>query len=272
VKQRFFHETQANMLRIAIFLCYNQVADQSLERMLLMKRRSKVMMAAVALLLFLAIGLAYLFAVVLPQKRTQEQTLKALQAYYDAKIATYPTENEKYEDYEVDVVFLGDSLTDGYDLNSYYPQYLTLNRGIGGDTTFGLEKRLQISVYDLKPKVAVMLIGANNLDTMFENYENILKGFQQNLPETKVVLLSLTAMGGDIWGSKNQLAAYNNVSIKLLAQKYGFTFVDLYAPLYDVSRGEVYDGYTTDGGHLTHEGYTVITAQITPVLEELLGR
>jgi lysophospholipase L1-like esterase len=258
------------MLRIAIFLCYNQVADQSLERMLLMKRRSKVMMAAVALLLFLAIGLAYLFAVVLPQKRAQEQTLKALQAYYDAKIATYPTENEKYEDYEVDVVFLGDSLTDGYDLNSYYPQYLTLNRGIGGDTTFGLEKRLQISVYDLKPKVAVMLIGANNLDTMFENYENILKGFQQNLPETKVVLLSLTSMGGE-WGKNNQKAAYNNVKIKLLAEKYGYEFVDLYGPLFNLETGEIYAEYTTDGGHLTPMGYAVLTDTVTPVLKRLLG-
>jgi lysophospholipase L1-like esterase len=87
-----------------------------------------------------------------------------------------------------------------------------------------------------------------------------------------VVLRSLTAMGGEHWGRKNQLAAYNNVSIKLLAEKYGFTFVDLYSPLYDVSIGEVYQGCTSDGGHLTHEGYTIITNQITPVLRELLGK
>ncbi|MBR2322966.1 MAG: lipolytic protein G-D-S-L family, partial [Clostridia bacterium] len=61
-----------------------------------------------------------------------------MQEYYDAKIATYIDENEKYDDYEVDVAFLGDSLTDGYDLEKYYPQYLVLNRGIGGETTFGL--------------------------------------------------------------------------------------------------------------------------------------
>ena len=171
-----------------------------------------------------------------------------------------------------DVAFIGDSLTDGYDLAKYYPQYVTANRGIGGDTTFGLEERLQVSLYDLKPKVVVMLIGANNMDSMLENYESILKGLQENLPESKIVLLSLTAMGGEHWGRKNQLAAYNNVSIKLLAQKYDFAFVDLYSTLYDVSIGEVYEGYTIDGGHFTHEGYTVVTAQITPVLKELLGK
>lgn len=129
-----------------------------------------------------------------------------------------------------------------------------------------------MSVYDLKPRVLVMLIGANNMDTMLENYETILTGLRENLPDAQVVLLSLTAMGGEHWGRKNQLAAYNNASIKLLAEKTGFTFVDLFSPLYDVSIGEVYPGYTSDGGHLTHEGYTVITAEITPTLQELLGK
>ena len=161
---------------------------------MIQKRKTVITAIALSVLLVIGISLTYLFAVALPQKREKEQLLKAMQEYYDAKIATYIDENEKYDDYEVDVAFLGDSLTDGYDLEKYYPQYLVLNRGIGGDTTFGLEKRLKVSVYDLKPKVAVMLIGANNFDTMFDNYENILKGFKENLPNTKIVLLSLTSM------------------------------------------------------------------------------
>ena len=172
----------------------------------------------------------------------------------------------------MDVAFIGDSLTDGYDLKKYYPQYVTANRGIGGDTTFGLEQRLQVSLYDLKPKVVVMLIGANNMDSMFDNYESILISLKENLPDSKIVLLSLTAMGGEHWGRKNELAAYNNVKIKLYAEKYGFTFIDLFSALYDVEIGEVYEGYTVDGGHFTHEGYVVVTDQITPVLEELLGK
>lgn len=216
-------------------------------------------------------GIIY-FGFVRPKQRRDAEWKRQMQEYRDKKIEQYHKENAEFEDFEVDVAFLGDSLTDGYDLQKYYPQYVTCNRGIGGDTTFNLEQRLEVSVYELKPKVAVMLIGANNTATMFENYEDILKGLQKNLPDTKIVLLSLTAMGGEHWGSKNQLAAYNNVTIKLLAEKYGFTYVDLYSPLYDVSIGEVYEGYTSDGGHLTHEGYTVVTAQITPVLESLLGK
>lgn len=212
----------------------------------------------------------WFFGFFLPQQKEQEERAQWIQQYRQNKLELYRQENERYDDYAVDVAFLGDSLTDGYDLAKYYPQYVTANRGIGGDTTFDLEGRLQVSVYDLKPKVAVMLIGANNADTMLQNYEAILQGLKTNLPDTKIVLLSMTAMGGDIWGSKNQQAAYNNVSIRLLAEKYGFTFVDLFSPLYDVSTGEVYQGYTVDGGHFTDKGYTVITSIITPVLESLL--
>ena len=220
----------------------------------------------------LVAGSVWLLGMHLPRKRQQKEWNQAVQQYRDDKMAQYRAENEKYDDYEVEVAFLGDSLTDMYDLAKYYPQYVTANRGIGGDTTFDLEARLQVSAYDLKPQVLVLLIGANNPDTMLQNYESILQGIRENLPETKVVLLSMTAMGGEHWGRNNPKATYNNVSIRLLAEKYGFTFVDLFAPLYDVSIGEVYEGYTVDGGHFTDVGYTAVTALITPVLEQLLGK
>ena len=234
------------------------------------KKRYLIPLCALVLAL-ITLAIVY-FAVILPEKREEEKIEEMVRAYREAKIAQYERENAEYDDYEVDVAFIGDSLTDGYDLSKYYPQYVTANRGIGGDTTFGLEERLQVSLFDLKPKVVVMLIGANNMDSMFQNYESILQSLKQNLPESKVVLLSLTAMGGEHWGRKNQLAAYNNVTVKLLAERYGYEFVDLYTPLYDVSIREVYEGYTVDGGHFTHEGYTVVTAQITPVLKKILGK
>lgn len=200
----------------------------------------------------------------------EDEINRLVQEYRESKLSMYEKENAMYDDYEVDVAFLGDSLTDGYDLKKHYPDFLVVNRGIGGDTTFGLEERIDVSLYDLKPKIAVMLIGANNMDTMFENYEELLKGFKENVPNTKIVLLSLTSMSGE-WGRKNQLASYNNVKIKLLAKEYGFEYIDLYSSLFNIEAGEIYAEYTTDGGHLTELGYEVLTQQITPVIEKLLN-
>lgn len=234
--------------------------------------KKKIFVAVAVLLAVAALaGVIAYFVWIRPDRIRHREHLEAVARYREQKTQMFLQENERYADYEVDVAFLGDSLTDGYAVAEYYPQFVVCNRGIGGDTTFDLEARLQVSVYDLKPKVAVMLIGANNFATMFDNYENILKGLQKNLPETKVVLLSLTSMSQQ-WGKNNALAAYNNVKIKLLAEAYGFTFVDLYSPLMDVNTGEIYPQYTTDGGHLTPQGYEVLTAQITPVLEALLSK
>ena len=202
--------------------------------------------------------------------RKDDEWEKKVLEYRAEKMSIYQEENDRYADYEVDVAFLGDSLTDGYDVGAYYPQYVVSNRGIGGETTVGLEERLGVSVYDLKPKVAVMLIGANNMDTMFDNYEAILQGFREKLPRTKIILLSLTSMSGE-WGKKNQLAAYNNVKIKMLAERYSYEYVDLYSALLNLETGEIYAEYTTDGGHLTSLGYEVLTEAITPAVERQLS-
>ncbi len=236
-----------------------------------MKKRNKILIIVSSILMVVIISCSvFFFGFYLPEKEKQAEQARLVQEYYENKLARYQTENQTYADYEVDVAFLGDSLTDGYDLTKYYPQYVTANRGIGGETTHGLERRLQVSVYDLKPKIAVMLIGGNNLKTMFENYESILVSLRDNLPQTKIILVSLTAMGRD-WAHKNQIAAYNNVMIKKLAAKYGFTFVDLYTPLFDETTGEIYADYTSDGAHLTPLGYQVFTETLTPVIENLMS-
>ena len=195
-----------------------------------------------------------------------EQLIKEYRAN---KIALYTQENELYADYEVDAAFIGDSLTDGYDVKRFYPDIIVSNRGIGGDTTFDLEARLEVSLYDLKPKVVVMLIGANNFKTMFDNYEQILIGYKTNLPNTRVILLSLTSMSME-WGKNNDIANENNIKIKALAEKYSFEYVDLYSALLNEETKEIYPEYTIDGGHLTEAGYIVLTEQITPVLNEEL--
>ena len=234
-------------------------------------KKKIILILSIVLSVCVVAFLVILFTLIIPEHKEKELLAQRVKEYYENKLILYEEENLKYDDFEVDVAFIGDSLTDGYDLEHYYPEFLVSNRGIGGETTYGLLSRMKVSVYDLKPKVVVMLIGANNMDTMFDTYEKLLIGLKENLPETKVVILSLTAMG-DEWGRKNQLAAFNNVKIKKLAAKYDFYFVDLYTPLLDENTNEVYDGYTVDGGHFTALGYEVVTSLIKPTLINILNK
>ena len=190
--------------------------------------------------------------------------------HYEQRVREFEEQTPNLIGKPIDVVFLGDSLTELYDLQTHYPQYVTVNRGICGDSTHGLLKRMELSAYCLKPKVAVVLIGVNNLSTMMDDYEQILMGLRDNLPETKVVLLSLTAMGGT-WAERIPAAKAHNEEIRAMAQEYGFAYVDLFTAQTDPATGQIRPEYTTDGGHQTDAGYAVFTKEITPVLETLLG-
>ena len=231
----------------------------------------KSLLLSTSLIIILYSVLIILFVNIFPQNKDTDLA-KLFTEHYNNKISSFEEENNLYKENQVDVIFIGDSLTELYDVKKYYPEYVVLNRGIGGDTTIGLERRLKVSLYELKPKVVVMLIGANNIYQMMDNYEHILIDLKQNLGESKIILLSLTAMGGPHWGKANHQAAYNNVLIKKLANKYNYTFIDLYTPLMDETTKEVYDGFTVDGGHFTEVGYDVITSLIKPTIDQILEK
>ena len=102
------------------------------------KKKFTIILTSVGMLAILIISLLFVFCRVIQNRKEEYERNLAIIQYRNAKISRYIEENENYDDYEVDVAFLGDSLTDGYNVESYYPEYLVSNRGIGGDTTFDL--------------------------------------------------------------------------------------------------------------------------------------
>ena len=61
------------------------------------------------------------------------------------------------------VVFLGDSITDGWRLNQYFVGKEYLNRGISGQITGQMLGRMKPDVIDLRPSIMVLLGGTNDL-------------------------------------------------------------------------------------------------------------
>lgn len=61
------------------------------------------------------------------------------------------------------VVFLGDSITDGWRLNEYFPDRDFVNRGISGQITGEMLGRMMADVIDLKPQMMVVLAGTNDI-------------------------------------------------------------------------------------------------------------
>ncbi len=61
------------------------------------------------------------------------------------------------------VVFMGDSITDGWRLNEYFPDKPYVNRGIGGQITHQMVVRMFQDVIDLKPAAMIVLAGTNDI-------------------------------------------------------------------------------------------------------------
>ncbi len=233
----------------------------------IMEKRKQIIMLISSVLAVIILFVGAIFVKSYTDKKHSE---KMMREHYESRLDYFETDNKRYSSMDVDVAFIGDSLIEEYELTRFYPQYVTANRGINGDTTLMLKDRLKVSLYDLQPKVCVMLIGINDYEDMFDNYEQILKDYKTNLPATKIVLMSLLPTSGDM-AEANPTIISNNKNIKELASKYGYTYIDVHTPLLDTNTKELNENYTYDGVHLTLKGYQVITDTLTPQIKKLLS-
>ena len=191
----------------------------------------------------------------------------ARRKYYDEKVAYFETENAQAANAKL--VFLGDELTEEYDLTKYYTLVKSAyNRGVKGDTTFTLQDRLQVSLYDIKPAVCVLLIGTNNIKKALKNYEEILAEIHEKCATTKLVVQSIYPTSGE-YAKRNEKIVEVNEQIKALVEKYDFIYADVHSALKD-ENGELNAKYTTDGLHLTNEGYKKVTEVLTPILSPIV--
>lgn len=173
------------------------------------------------------------------------------------------------------VVFLGDSITDEGDWSNLFPNSFVKNRGIGGDTTLGVLKRLD-QVIALKPSQIFLMIGTNDLcfgrsisDTI-SNYRLILTCFHRKLPDTKIYIESVLPFNDTIFPSRSLRTNNNirqlNVEIRKLAQLYNYQYIDL-SPAFTGTDGRLPAQYTSDGLHLADAGYSIWRERITALVD-----
>src|SRR5580700_6615265 len=82
------------------------------------------------------------------------------------QLGRYHQDNERLRAAPADprrVVFLGDSITDGWKLAQSFPDRPYVNRGIGGQTTPQMLVRMYPDVIDLKPAALIILAGTNDI-------------------------------------------------------------------------------------------------------------
>jgi acyl-CoA thioesterase I len=180
------------------------------------------------------------------------------------------------------VVFLGDSITDGWELGKFFPGKPYVNRGISGQTTPQMLVRLYPDVIDLKPDAVILLAGTNDVagntgpetaKMIEENYEAIT-----DLAKThniKVILCSLTPVSDytEHPQTKRRPPAQIlelNAWIKSYAARVNAIFADYYSALVD-SKGMLKDGFSNDGLHPNDRGYALLVPVAEAAIEKALN-
>lgn len=176
------------------------------------------------------------------------------------------------------IVFFGDSLTDFFPIQDFFPGHTIYNRGIAGDKTTDLLKRID-NVIAIKPRKIILQIGTNDLgkrikpEKIITNINLIIDKLQAGIPGVEIIVVSLYPISHHrIWLSpiiaglrSNKCIREVNRGLVALCAKRHLTYLDLHAKLVG-PKGRIHRDYTLEGLHISGIGYGVIAEAIRPYI------
>jgi lysophospholipase L1-like esterase len=170
-----------------------------------------------------------------------------------------------------DIVFLGDSITDGGCWDELFPGLPIKNRGINGDTTTGVLNRID-DILCCNPSAIFLLIGTNDLpmfayrhdDDIIKTYQQILQRCKDKSPETKVFVQSILPRARRYADHIRTL----NLHLEKLAEQFDYQYINLFSHFVG-EQGELKSEFNNDHLHLLAAGYTLWVKILTPYIESL---
>jgi lysophospholipase L1-like esterase len=164
------------------------------------------------------------------------------------------------------IIFLGNSITEGGQWHQLTDNDSRINRGIGGDVTFGILNRLD-DIIVREPAKLFILIGINDISKDFpdaviiNNYKKIIQEIKSKTPSTKIYVQSLLPVNPlypkfpQHYDKSSHVLSVNKL-LKDLAASEKVSFIDLY-PLFLDKQNLLDAKLTSDGLHLNAEGYKI---------------
>ena len=178
---------------------------------------------------------------------------------------------------EGDIVFLGNSITDGGEFEELFEDTRIKNRGINSDDIKGIRERLK-QITDYSPAKIFLLIGINDIshddsiEKILAEYEILVSEIHSQSPTTLLYIQSVMPINNDferylsLKGKETKILTLNS-KLEELAVKKGDTFINLWPFLAD-SEGKLKTEYTNDGLHLLGPGYLSWKEALLPYIKD----
>ncbi|WP_290841082.1 GDSL-type esterase/lipase family protein [Flavobacterium sp.] len=176
------------------------------------------------------------------------------------------------------IVFLGNSLTQHFELAELFKNLNIRNRGINGDVIPAVIKRLS-PITESCPKKIFIEIGINDLgrgapkDTVIKNYEKLLERLQTECGSTRLFVQSIFPVANKSKTMAEYCSPKLNADIKFINQHlkeysslHDITFLDFHDSF--VTDGELNPKFSVDGVHLTGEAYLLWTELLKPYVND----
>jgi lysophospholipase L1-like esterase len=185
---------------------------------------------------------------------------------------------ERAQQGHVGLLFLGDSITQGWNDNEVWKRYYgprnAANFGIGGDRTQHVLWRIQNGELDgIEPKVVVLMIGTNNASSataeqIAQGATAIVQELRHRLPKARILLLGVFPRGQKPDATREKLEAVN-AKIAGLDDGSHVKFLDIGRAFLNedatISR-EIMPDYL----HLSRKGYRIWADAMEPTLWSML--
>ena len=178
------------------------------------------------------------------------------------------------------LVFLGDSLTQGWEptmFAQFFGHRRTLNLGVSGDFTQGMLWRLQAGQWGtMRPGLVVLMIGTNNAqaggtaEDIALGIAEIIRFIHGRSPGTRILLLGLLPRGADASDPFRQVNQRVNQLIQRCADGRATIYLDV-GGLMVSADGRLSEQIAFDRLHLTMVGYAILGAAIAPTVQAVLG-
>ncbi len=169
------------------------------------------------------------------------------------------------------VVFLGDSITEIWRLNEYFPDRDFINRGISGQITSQMLARFKADVIDLHPEAVVIMGGTNDLargvsliaiENNYQMLSDLASAYKIKVIFASVTPVSDAHMGENPafeWTQKRPPLYINALNdwLQQLCLQRGYTYLDYFSALMD-KKGLLQADLSDDGLHTNSKGYRLM--------------